>query len=126
MPPRRSARVAEAHERACCALSPLPLGIVLAIFSLLPLDCRLRCLEVCRGWRAVLTAERSLWTRLVMPFSGGAARSGALALLRAAATRAGGQLHTLHVDAPSRLTFDALLPWSRPTAARCASCASQG
>jgi hypothetical protein len=105
MPPRRSARVAAVAERATSALSPLPLSVVLHIFSLLPVDCRLRCSEVCRGWRAVLL-ERSLWTRLdVTAASGGVvvredANFGALndGLLRCAAARAGGGLESLHVN----------------------------
>jgi hypothetical protein len=60
---RHNTRSAAAAERATSALSPLPLAVVLRIFSLLPPDCRLRCAEVCRGWRAVLR-ERSLWTTL--------------------------------------------------------------
>ena len=51
-----------AADLAATALLPLPLPIVLRIFALLPVDCRLRCAEVCRAWRAAL-AERSLRTR---------------------------------------------------------------
>jgi hypothetical protein len=100
MPPRRSARVALA-ERATTALSPLPLSVVLHIFSLLPVDCRLRCAEVCRGWRGVLT-ERSLWKRLELTAESGVRVPERYddtldALLRCAAARAGGGLHSLHV-----------------------------
>ncbi len=73
MPPRRSARVAEAAERQCTALAPLPHALVLLIFSLVPVDQRLRCLEVCKGWRAVLL-ERSLWTCLDLSATAGLAR----------------------------------------------------
>jgi hypothetical protein len=74
MPPRRSARVADAPAReaaarsarivaaaqhAAPAFAPLPLALVLHIFSLLPVDCRLLCAGVCRSWRAALE-ERSL------------------------------------------------------------------
>jgi hypothetical protein len=99
MPPRRSARVAAVVERETSALSPLPLAIVIYIFSLLPVDCRLRCLEVCRGWRAVLL-ERSLWTRLDMTAAGGvrAPNDSLNGLLRCAAARAGGALHSLCVE----------------------------
>jgi hypothetical protein len=100
MPPRRSARVAAVAERATSALSPLPLPVVLYIFSLLPVDCRLRCTEVCRGWRAMLL-ERSLWTALDLSATSGVLmREGhALdALLRCAAARAGGGLQSLRVD----------------------------
>jgi hypothetical protein len=105
MPPRRSARAAAAEERATTALSPLPLSVVLHIFSLLPVDCRLRCAEVCRGWRSVLL-ERSLWTRLdLTPSSGVGVPVGAEhhwgamdSLVRCAAARAGGSLQSLRVD----------------------------
>jgi hypothetical protein len=115
MPPRRSERVAGAAERATSALSPLPLSVVLHIFSLLPVDCRLRCSEVCRGWRAVLL-ERSLWTRLdVSPSSGVRVRAGAGrgrgaldGLLRCAAARARGGVEALHAD-PRFVTHAALL-----------------
>jgi hypothetical protein len=103
MPPRRSARVAAVAERATTALSPLPLSVVLHIFSLLPVDCRLRCAEVCRGWRSVLL-ERSLWTRLELTEESGVHlpyRYGGHtlnALLRCAAARAGGGLQSLHIE----------------------------
>lgn len=100
MPPRRSARVAAAAEAATSALQPLPLSIVLRIFSLVPVDYRLRCAEVCRGWRAVLS-ERSLWTRLDLraaTFVGRRwIRGSDDALLRCAAARAGGGLQSLIV-----------------------------
>jgi hypothetical protein len=104
MPPRRSARVAAAVERATTALSPLPLSVVLHIFSLLPVDCRLRCAEVCRCWRSVLT-ERSLWTRLDLSVTSGVFvrappdfRKPLDALLRCAAVRSGGALQSLHIN----------------------------
>ena len=99
MPPRRSARVAEAAERATAVLSPLPHAVVLAIFARLPVDARLRCLEVCRAWRALLSGELSLWsTRLdVSTETGGLARPVTEALFRAAAARARGQLQALDV-----------------------------
>jgi hypothetical protein len=102
MPPRRSARVAAVTERATTALSPLPLSAVLHIFSLLPVDDRLRCAEVCRGWRAVLL-ERSLWTRLDVSATSGvrAPQNGRQTLdnlLRCAAARAGGGLQSLDLS----------------------------
>jgi hypothetical protein len=107
MPPR----VAAVAERATTALSPLPLCVVLHIFSLLPVDDRLRCAEVCRGWRSVLL-ERSLWTRLDLSATSGVrvrARIGALdSLLRCAAARAGGGLQSLHVI-KDHVTPEALL-----------------
>jgi hypothetical protein len=53
MPPRRRLRA-----DAPCAVEALTL-----VFSLLPVDARLRCREVCRAWRDALAAS-SLWTRL--------------------------------------------------------------
>jgi hypothetical protein len=105
MPPRRdtrSAAAAAAAERATTALSPLPLSVVLHIFSLLPVDCRLRCMEVCRGWRSVLL-EHSLWTRLDFTRESGVRarvcerRSALRGLLRCASARAGGNVQSLHV-----------------------------
>jgi hypothetical protein len=113
MPPRRSARVADAAERATSALSPLPLSVVLHIFSLLPVDCRLRCSEVCRGWRSVLLLEPSLWTRLDLSRESGVrvrARAGQRALdglLLCASARAGGGLQSLRV-ADGFLTHETL------------------
>jgi hypothetical protein len=93
--------VAAVAERATTALAPLPLSVVLHIFSLLPVDCRLRCAEVCRGWRSVLL-ERSLWTRLDLTEESGVRVPEPYgdmldALLRCAAARAGGSLHSLQV-----------------------------
>jgi hypothetical protein len=106
MPPRRSARVVAAAEHATSALAPLPLSVVLYIFSLLPVDSRLRCLEVCRGWRAVFS-ERSLWTRLDLTAASGVheQRQPAVSLdslLRCAAARAGGGLLSLREDGRCR------------------------
>jgi hypothetical protein len=96
----------------CQALSQLPLSVVLHIFSLLPVDCRLRCAEVCRGWRAVVS-ERSVWTRLDL-----SATSGVHAplrydlnfdsLLRCASARAGGGVQALQVQMHT-VTHQALL-----------------
>jgi hypothetical protein len=38
-----------AAQHAAPALPPLPLALALVIFSLLPVDTRLRCAEVCRS-----------------------------------------------------------------------------
>jgi hypothetical protein len=112
MPPRRSTGAADgAEDAATTALSPLPLSVVLYIFSLLSVDTRLRCSEVCRGWRSVLL-ERSLWTRLDLSRASGvtvtagdndyegrvATRRRWDSLLRCAAARAGGGLRSLHVN----------------------------
>jgi hypothetical protein len=108
MPPRRSARVAAVVERESSALPPLPLSLSLAVFTLLPVDARLRCREVCRGWRAVLR-ERSLWLRLDLSEASGLARPATDALLRAAAAPAGGQLHFLDVSECEGITHACLL-----------------
>jgi hypothetical protein len=115
MPPRRSARVAAVVERQCTALAPLPHALVLFIFALLPVDQRLRCLEVCKGWYATLN-ERSLWTRLDLSATAGLARRATEALLRAAAARAGGQLQTLHLVDCVAITHEALLAVARANA----------
>jgi hypothetical protein len=89
---------------------------VLHIFSLLPVDCRLRCIEVCRGWRSVLL-ERSLWTQLDLRAASGVRVPTAYAmrgvgqlnaLLRCAAARTGGALHSLHVDTTA-VSYEALM-----------------
>jgi hypothetical protein len=105
MPPRRSARgtpaaalAAGAGGGSALALGPLPHALILKVFALLPVDARLRCSEVCRGWRAALT-ERSLWVRLdLSKKTGGLARHATNALLRAAAARAGDALEALDVS----------------------------
>jgi hypothetical protein len=107
MPPRRSARVAAVAERQSSALAPLPYALVLYIFSLLPVDQRLRCAEVCRGWRAVLS-DASLWLRLDLSSASGVAWT-TEALLRAAAKRAAGGLQALDLSGCSRIWLKALL-----------------
>jgi hypothetical protein len=106
MPPRRSARVAAVAERQSSALAPLPYALVLHIFSLLPVDQRMRCAEVCRGWRVVLS-DASLWLRLDLSTAGGVARKAATnALLRAAAARAAGGLRALDAADCGRIPHD--------------------
>jgi hypothetical protein len=99
----RLVEAAAAAERANTALWPLPLPIVHQIFSLLPLQTRLRCREVCRGWRGVL-AEPSLWARLQLTAASGVRADGVggggtwdTLLLCASACAAGG-LQSLEVD----------------------------
>jgi hypothetical protein len=83
--------------------------LVLYIFSLLPVDTRLRCAEVCRSWRAALE-ERSLWLRLDLSASGVSPKRAVTdALLHAAAARARGELVELDLRGCTRVTFDALL-----------------
>jgi hypothetical protein len=50
----------------------LPHALALALFALLPVDQRMRCAEVCRGWRAVLS-DASLWLRVDLSPAGGVA-----------------------------------------------------
>jgi hypothetical protein len=107
MPPRRSARVAAVAERQSSALAPLPYALVLYIFSLLPVDQRLRCAEVSRGWRAVLS-DASLWLRLDLSAASGVARA-TEALLCAATKRAAGGLQALDLTDCRSISLDALL-----------------
>jgi hypothetical protein len=90
-------------------LVALPELVVSRIFSLLHVDVRLRCREVCRGWRAAL-AQRSLWTHLDLttvvhePRQPAAIMANAPpplydALLRCAAACASGGLQSLDVSA---------------------------
>jgi hypothetical protein len=79
---------------ACDPLAALPLSVAFNILARLPLSLRLRCAEVCRGWRAVLS-EPSFWANLDLADEPGGAASEALFL--AAAARARGSLRTLRV-----------------------------
>jgi hypothetical protein len=119
MPPRHSALVAEVVERQTsrrrAQLAPLPYALVLAIFSLLPVDQRLRCAEVCRGWRAALS-DVSLWLRLDCRLASGLARFATDGLLRAAAARAAGQLQALDLSDGGEITHDASLAVLRANA----------
>jgi hypothetical protein len=105
MPPRDSARVA---ERVSSALSPLPLPLVLQIFSSLPVDERARAACVCRGWCHVLL-ERSLWTRLNLSPSSGVRVRVTDAVLASAAAKARGQLAALDVSGCRGVAFEAVL-----------------
>jgi hypothetical protein len=107
---------AQAADTQLCHFAGLPHALFLLILALLPVDTRLRCAEVCRGWRAAL-AERSLWLRLALSPESGVARRVTDALLRAAAARAGGGLLSLAVvDCPA-ITRDALLAVATANAA---------
>jgi hypothetical protein len=89
-------------------LASLPHALLLHVFAALPADTRLRCAEVCRGWRSALT-ERSLWTRLDLSHTSGVMHRLTDALLRAAAAKAGGALTALDVSGCEQLTHEALL-----------------
>jgi hypothetical protein len=78
-------------------LAALPHTLALAIFSRLTVEQRLRCIEVCRGWRATL-ADHDAWLQLDLTRADGSECSEAL--LRAATSRADGQLRSL------RLAYD--------------------
>jgi hypothetical protein len=72
----------------------LPHALALAIFSRLTVEQRLRCIEVCRGWRATLS-DHAAWLQLDLTRADGSECSEAL--LRAATSRAGGQLRSLRL-----------------------------
>ena len=74
-------------------LLALPRPLALAIFALLPVDTRLRCIEVNRAWRALL-ADTSFWRSLTLSVDNALS----LPLLRAAAAKAGGQLRSLEIS----------------------------
>jgi hypothetical protein len=97
MPPRRSARIAAGAAPNCGALAALPSALVLAVFSLLPVDARARCAAVCRAWRAALL-EPCLWQYLDLSAACGVTRPVTAALMVAAAARARGSLLTLDIS----------------------------
>jgi hypothetical protein len=107
---------AQAADTPVCHFARLPHALLLLILALLPVDTRLRCAEVCPGWRAAV-ADVSLWLRLALsPESVVAGRVVTDALLRAAAARAGGGLLSLAVaDCP--ITPAALLDVATENAA---------
>jgi hypothetical protein len=108
MPPRRSCRVAAYTVANGGALIALPPALVLAVFSLLPVDARARCAAVCRAWRAALL-EPCLWQHLDLSEASGVTRPLTPALMAAAAARAGGTLRTLNVSGTARMPAEALL-----------------
>jgi hypothetical protein len=87
------------------------------MFELVPVDTRLRCREVCRGWRAVLEDWR-LWECCVLaaenvtPLAWRTA-----AFLEAATARAQGRLRVLTLPGWVRLDQDALLAIAKTNAA---------
>lgn len=85
----RAARVAVRPELARYTLAPLPRDVVAKIFLALPVDARLRCIEMCRAWRAFL-ADASLWEHLNLSIGFFSQN-----LLFAALLKAGAQLMTL-------------------------------
>ena len=89
-------REAQARASPDAVLAPLPRGFVHAVFLLLPVDTRLRCVEVSRAWRALL-ADASLWMSVDLSVSSGVMARCSEALLRAAVAKAGGQLRVLDI-----------------------------
>jgi hypothetical protein len=89
-----AARGAAAAPAGGDPLAALPHALALDIFSRLTVEQRLRCIEVCRGWRTTLT-DRAAWLQLDLTRADGGECSEAL--LRAATSRAGGQLRTLRL-----------------------------
>jgi len=77
-------------------LAPLFPELASLVFALLPVDSRLRCREVCRGWRAFL-ADVRFWQVCDLSATSGVARRSP-ALLRAASERARGTLRELDVS----------------------------
>jgi hypothetical protein len=115
MPPGCSDQLEAAEAPAGDPFAALPQALALTLFSQLPVDQRLRCAEVCKGWHATLN-ERSLWTRLDLSATAGMARPATDALLHAAAARAAGQLQALHLTDCKAITHDALLVVARANA----------
>ena len=90
----RALRAGEDEALKQLVLAPLFPELASLVFAqLLPVDSRLRCREVCRGWRAFLADARH-WQVLDLSLSSGVARR-LLALLRAASERAQGTLREL-------------------------------
>jgi hypothetical protein len=83
----------------------LPHEVALIIFSRLTVEQRLRCIAVCRGWRATL-ADRDAWLQLDLTRADGSDCSEALLL--AATSRAGGQLRSLRLACGGHALHDSL------------------
>jgi hypothetical protein len=109
MPPRGTAAAPDGED----PFAALPHEVALAIFSRLTVEQRLRCIEVCRGWRATLR-DHAAWLQLDLSRADGAACSEAL--LRAATSRAGGQMQALRLACGPAV-------WGMPTRMHGALCA---
>jgi hypothetical protein len=108
MLPQRDDRLTADVAPDDSALLALPLALVLAVFSLLPVDARARCAAVCRAWHAALL-EPSLWRHLDLSAGCGVTRLMTEALLAAAAARAHGSLRTLDVSGCAGVSAESLL-----------------
>jgi len=95
---REAARAVVEREEALAqeAFPVLPPELVRVFFSLLPVDQRMLCREVCPQWRAFLE-ERRLWWVVDLSRKSGVRKLSA-SLLRAASRRAGGQLRVLDIS----------------------------
>ena len=83
-------------------LLALPRSLALDILARLPVDTRLRCIEVNRAWRALL-ADTSLWLCLDISRHGwfgsrGGVERFSVLLFHAAVAKAGGQLRSLNIQ----------------------------
>jgi hypothetical protein len=112
MLPRSGAHAVGAAPRAAppaTTIASLPHALLARVLARLPVDARLRCSEVCRGWRHMLATERVLWTALDLSPSSGVACRVTDALLRTATSKAGGTLTTLDVCGFNDISHEALL-----------------
>jgi hypothetical protein len=93
-----AAVAAAAPALPMAGLETLPHEVLLRIFAALPVDTRLVACAVARSWARFL-ASPVLWQTLDLSPAGGVARRAVhVRLLRAAAARAAGTLHTLDVS----------------------------
>jgi hypothetical protein len=99
---RQPVRMAAAGD----PFAALPHAVALSIFARLNVEQRLRCAEVCRGWRGTLS-DAHLWLHLDLTHVLGWERTEAL--LDAAAARARGRLQSLALPARGGVRWPLLL-----------------
>jgi hypothetical protein len=91
----RRVPVLAADARAACGLATLPQELIaVRILPLLPAESKLRIMEVCHAFYALLASDRAAWAKLDLA---GCQHPRPLALLRAAMRRAGSALEVLDV-----------------------------
>jgi len=73
----------------------LPLPLLRTLFALLPADTRLRCREVCPGWRDVLQCK-AFWCKLDISNTSGVAAIPSEAFVRALSHASGHRMEELH------------------------------
>jgi hypothetical protein len=96
-------------QRSRTCFDALPSAAVVNIFGRLPVDCRLRCLEVCTSWYVMVGGEQQLWTRIDLSRASGIAWPPSDTLLLAAAARAEGELEALDLTGCGQhISMDAL------------------